>query len=142
MAFGRGKGKDIYVRLSVEDAAKAREALRRFGSEGKVAFDKIERATKRPTAAQLAAIESLKDLDCLMGRVRTIIAERERLFARLKDFNWLKPYPSWANFILTGVLRGGAGELHRRLEVAGFGELEAHRIIRIVKEILREKGMA
>ena len=32
-------------------------------------------------------------------------------------------------------------ELGRRLEAAGFGELEAHRIIRIVKEILREKGM-
>ena len=32
-------------------------------------------------------------------------------------------------------------ELHRRLEAAGFGELEAHLIIRIVKEILREKGM-
>lgn len=32
-------------------------------------------------------------------------------------------------------------ELGRRLEAAGFGELDAHRILRIVKEILREKGM-
>lgn len=32
-------------------------------------------------------------------------------------------------------------ELHRRLERAGFGEMEAHHIVSIVQEILREKGM-
>jgi len=70
-------------------------------------------------AAQLAAIESLKDLDCLLGRVRTIVAEREQLFKMLEQMDWLRPYPSWANFILTDVLRGSAVDLQKKLERRG-----------------------
>ena len=60
-------------------------------------------------AALVAVEESLKDADYLMSRVRTIIAERERLFDELKKLEWLKPFPSQANFILCSVLNGEAG---------------------------------
>ena len=59
-------------------------------------------------AALVAVRESLKDIDYLIGRVKAIIAERERLFAELKKLRFLKPYPSQANFILCAVLNGNA----------------------------------
>ncbi len=71
-------------------------------------------------AAQVAVRESLKDVDYLMNNVRTIIAERERLFSRLKEIGWLKPYPSQANFILCSVLKGSARELQQKLEDRGI----------------------
>jgi histidinol-phosphate aminotransferase len=71
-------------------------------------------------AAQVAVRESLKDVDYLMNNVKTIIAERERLFSRLKGIEWLKPYPSQANFILCSVLKGGARELQQKLEDRGI----------------------
>ncbi|GAJ03242.1 unnamed protein product, partial [marine sediment metagenome] len=40
-------------------------------------------------AALVAVRESLKDIDYLMGRVKAIIAERERLFIELKKLKWL-----------------------------------------------------
>jgi len=71
-------------------------------------------------AAQVAVRESLKDVDYLMNNVKTIIAERERLFSRLKGIEWLKPYPSQANFILCSVMRSGARELRQKLEDRGI----------------------
>jgi len=66
-------------------------------------------------AALLAVRESMADLNYLMDRVRLIVAERERLFARLKEISWLKPYPSQANFILCLLKRGNARELQQKL---------------------------
>jgi histidinol-phosphate aminotransferase len=71
-------------------------------------------------AALVAVRESLEDLDYLMSNVKTIIAERERLFSRLKEIKWIKPYPSRANFILCSVLKGGAKELQQKLEDRGI----------------------
>jgi histidinol-phosphate aminotransferase len=71
-------------------------------------------------AAQVAVQESLKDVDYLMNTVKTIIAERERLFSRLKSIEWLKSYPSQANFILCSVLEGEARELQQKLEDRGI----------------------
>jgi len=71
-------------------------------------------------AAQVAVRESLKDVGYLMNNVKSIIAERERLFSRLKNIDWLKPYPSQANFILCLVLKGGARELQQKLEDRGI----------------------
>jgi len=67
-------------------------------------------------AALVAVQESLKDVDYLMGTVRAIVAERERLFAGLEKIEWLKPFPTQANFILCAVLRGKATELKRKLQ--------------------------
>ena len=55
------------------------------------------------SAAVLAARESLKDVDYLMGNVKLIISERDRLFEALSSIKYLKPYPSEANFILCKV---------------------------------------
>ncbi|MFC2019111.1 histidinol-phosphate transaminase [Chloroflexota bacterium] len=71
--------------------------------------------------AALAAVrESLKDIDYLMGRVKDIIAERERLFEELSKLDFLKPYPSQANFIFCDVLKGEARDLWQKLEKRGI----------------------
>ena len=71
-------------------------------------------------AALVAVRETLKDADYLMNQVKTIIAERERLYSRLQEIEWLKPYPSQANFILCSVLKGKAKELQQNLEDRGI----------------------
>jgi histidinol-phosphate aminotransferase len=71
-------------------------------------------------AALVAVEESLKDMDYLMGRVKAIIAERGRLFVELKRLEWLKPFPSQANFILCSVLNGDAKELRQKLQDKGI----------------------
>jgi len=71
-------------------------------------------------AALVAVEESLKDADYLMGRVKAIIAERGRLFGELKKLEWLKPFPSRANFILCSVLDGEARELRQKLQDKGI----------------------
>ena len=71
-------------------------------------------------AALVAVRESLNDVDYLMERVKAIIAERERLFEELKKLEWLKPFPSQANFILCSVLSGSARELWQNLQKKGI----------------------
>lgn len=71
-------------------------------------------------AAALAVQESLKDIKYLMGRVKAIVEERERLFAELKKLEWLQPFPSQANFIFCRILKGKAGELHTKLQDRGI----------------------
>ena len=71
-------------------------------------------------AAVVAVRESFKDLDYLSDRVKAIIAERDRLFAELKQVKWLKPFPSQANFIFCTVLEGSARELHQKLQKKGI----------------------
>lgn len=71
-------------------------------------------------AAQIAALESLKDLDYLGKTVAAIIKERERLFTKLTEIKFLKPLPSKANFILCRVLNGEALRIHRELQQKGI----------------------
>jgi histidinol-phosphate aminotransferase len=71
-------------------------------------------------AALVAVEESLKDADYLRERVKAIITERDRLFEELSRVEWLRPYPSAANFILCQVLKGKAGELHQQLQNKGI----------------------
>lgn len=71
-------------------------------------------------AAQVAVEESLKDIDYLMNNVRAIINERDRLFAGLKEIEWLKPFPSRGNFILCNVLKGDAAGLRQKLLTGGI----------------------
>lgn len=54
-------------------------------------------------AASAAAIASLEDPAYLHWTVKTLIAERERLFEGLSRIPWLSLYPSSANFILCRV---------------------------------------
>jgi histidinol-phosphate aminotransferase len=70
--------------------------------------------------AALAAVRaSFQDMDYLMGNVKKIVAERERLLHALGDIKWLKPYPSKSNFILCDVLKGQAKDLQQALEDRG-----------------------
>lgn len=71
-------------------------------------------------AALVAVQESLKDIDYLRDSVKAIIAERERLFARLNKLKFLKPFPSRGNFILCAVLTGEAKKLQQRLQDRGI----------------------
>jgi len=70
-------------------------------------------------AAEIAVRESLDDLVYLQGRVKALIAERTRMFSELQGINWLKAYPSKANFIYCAVLKGSAGDLHQKLQKKG-----------------------
>jgi len=70
-------------------------------------------------AALVAVQESLKDIDYLLGTVKAIITERERLFGELKELKWLKPFPSQTNFIFCSVL-GKARELQQKLQKRGI----------------------
>jgi len=71
-------------------------------------------------AAIVAVRESLKDMDYLMGNVKAIVAERERLFTELKGLKFLMPFPSQANFILCSVPDGLASELRQKLQEKGI----------------------
>jgi histidinol-phosphate aminotransferase len=51
-------------------------------------------------AASTAAIAALDDPDYLAWTVKTLVAERNRLAKALSTFNWIKVYPSHANFLL------------------------------------------
>ncbi len=72
------------------------------------------------TAAQIAALESLADLDYLRGRIEAILRERERLAGLLRGLDFLEPMPSEANFILCAVKRGEAAHIHQELRRRGI----------------------
>ena len=81
---------------------------------------KIKQPYNVNAAAQVAAIESLKDMDYLQSTVRKIIEERERLRLKLSEINWIQTYPSQANFILCSVLNGKAKDIHIYLQKKGI----------------------
>ncbi|HEY6409952.1 MAG TPA: aminotransferase class I/II-fold pyridoxal phosphate-dependent enzyme, partial [Ktedonobacteraceae bacterium] len=54
-------------------------------------------------AGHIAAIETLKDLPYVLGSVRKIVKERERVFNVLASQVYLEPLPSQGNFILAHV---------------------------------------
>jgi len=71
-------------------------------------------------AAQVAALESLRDLKYLRGTIKAIAKERERLISRLTELVWLNVYPSQANFVLCRVIKGNARDIHKRLQKKGI----------------------
>jgi histidinol-phosphate aminotransferase len=64
---------------------------------------KIKQPYNANAAAQAAVLASLADIDYLRANVASIVEERERLFGKLKELGWLKPYASQANFILCSL---------------------------------------
>ena len=52
--------------------------------------------------------------------IRRLIAERERLYRDLVQLEFLRPFPSQANFVFCHVLRGDAGEIKQQLEQEGI----------------------
>ena len=71
-------------------------------------------------AATVAACESLSDLDYLREKVAAIVKERARLFIELGRFNFLRVFPSEANFILCSVLNGKARDIYEGLRKRGI----------------------
>jgi histidinol-phosphate aminotransferase len=81
---------------------------------------KIKQPYNVNAAAQAAVLASLDDLGTLQARVRTLIAEREVLYAGLQSIQSLYPYPSHSNFVLNRVEGRDAGELKAALERQGI----------------------
>ncbi len=81
---------------------------------------KIKQPYNLNTAAQVAALESLRDIGYLRGTIKAITDERERLLTSLSQLDWLKVYPSQANFILCSVLNGKAKTIHKGLQDKGI----------------------
>jgi histidinol-phosphate aminotransferase len=71
-------------------------------------------------AAQIAARESLADMDYLQGRIKAILTERERLFQGLKVQGILDPIPSKGNFLLCRAVNGEALEIKQGMERRGI----------------------
>jgi len=65
-------------------------------------------------------LESLKDIDYLRSTIKSIVDERERLLSKLGDLDWLKAYPSQANFVLCSVPNGKAKEIYQKLKRGGI----------------------
>ena len=66
-------------------------------------------------AASVAAQVSLAHVDELTDVVARLINERARLFAKLQEIPYLRPYPTQSNFILCRVIERDASELKARL---------------------------
>lgn len=81
---------------------------------------KVKQPYNVNVAASAAAIASLNDLECLTERVEKIRSERSRLFGLLKQINWLQPFPSQANFILSRVIGRSAKAVKEDLMKKGF----------------------
>jgi histidinol-phosphate aminotransferase len=66
-------------------------------------------------AASVAAQVSLEHVNELTEVVEQLKTERMRLFSALQGIPYLKPYPTWSNFILCQVSRKDAAGLKARL---------------------------
>jgi len=81
---------------------------------------KIKQPYNVNIAAQIAVMESLKDIEYLNNTVKKIIEEREQLSKMLSQLSWLQVYPSQANFVLCKVLNGNAVDIYRKLQRKGI----------------------
>ena len=81
---------------------------------------KIKQPYNVNAAAEVAAIESLNDMGYLQTTIRKIVNERERLKVKLDEINWIKTFPSQANFILCSILNGKAKEIYSYLQNKGI----------------------
>jgi len=80
---------------------------------------KIKQPYNVNVAGTTAALASLADAEYLKGNVARIVAERERLYRALQRFDFLRPYPSRANFVLCRVVGYDAYGLKKDLERRG-----------------------
>ena len=81
---------------------------------------KIKQPYNVNVAGTVAALASLNDAEHLMGTVGKIVEERGRLYGELTQLDFLRPYPSQANFILCRVVDQDARQLKLDLERRGI----------------------
>lgn len=87
-------------------------------------------------AALLAAEASLDDIEFLHVSINRIRNETRRMGRMLATLDYLKPYPTVANYILCEVTRGDAHDIHQRLAdrgimVRAYGEGPLRNFLRI-----------
>ena len=81
---------------------------------------KIKQPYNVNLAGQTAALVSLQDKEHLLANVAAIIATRQELLRGLTTIDWLKPYPSQANFILGKVIGRDAAQVKTALARKGI----------------------
>jgi histidinol-phosphate aminotransferase len=81
---------------------------------------KIKQPYNLNVAANTAALAALEDAGYLAGCLAALTTERERLAAALARLDYLRPYPSRANFILCRVVGRDARALKLALEQHGI----------------------
>ena len=81
---------------------------------------KIKQPYNVNVAGSAAAVASLSDVRYLQENIRKIVEERERLYSALRNFDFLEPYPSEANFILSRVVGRDAAGLKAALAERGI----------------------
>ncbi len=81
---------------------------------------KIKQPYNVNVAGSAAAVASLSDVRHLQENIRKIVEERERLYSALRNFDFLEPYPSEANFILSRVIGRDAAGLKAALAERGI----------------------
>ena len=71
-------------------------------------------------AAGVAMLASLEDKALLLDRACQICGTRDRLFGLLGEIDWIRPYPSEANFILCRLDGVDSVEVQARLAKRGI----------------------
>ena len=71
-------------------------------------------------ASEEAAVVVMRNIHKVESHTTSIIEQRERLFSELKQFSWLEPYPSQANFILCKVKEISAADVKQQLREQGI----------------------
>jgi histidinol-phosphate aminotransferase len=73
-------------------------------------------------AQEVAILASLEEVDWLKGNVQLIVEERERMTQKLAELQWLRPFPSEANFVLCEIRgdRIGGRDLKYELQKRGI----------------------
>lgn len=81
---------------------------------------KIKQPYNVTVAANLAALGSLEDREWLHEKISLLVAERKQMVKRLEAFPFLRPYPSYTNFVLFKVTDGvDAYALQQALQAEG-----------------------
>lgn len=79
---------------------------------------------KPPYNVNVAALEAvqatLSDIPYLRTNIEKIKAERERMYSALEDLDFLKPFPSEANFVFCRLIRGRGLEVRNALRERGI----------------------
>ncbi len=71
-------------------------------------------------AATVAGLAALEDREYYTRTIAALVRERERLYAGLRRFPFLHPYPSQANFVLCRVEGADARDLTEWLKLRGI----------------------
>lgn len=91
-----------------------------FPKEIAVYLQNIKMPYNVSAASEVAVYASLNDLDYLNESIEKIKAEKARLYEKLKDFRWIKPLPSDANFILCKIKGREAKGVKEELKQMGI----------------------